>query len=270
MRLSSFTLATALLIGQAVHAHAQILTGRVVELGSERPIVAASIGVFSSDQSIVWTESDSTGFFRLALPAPGRYSIRVERLGYAKAETETIEVGRMELVEVAISLRVDAVEIEPLVVVTRRTIAPSAEFYRRIEEGLRTGSGRFITRDQLDSTSTMSVTSLLLRVPFIGMGVDTLRRPTPVMLSRGGCVPTLYLNGAPWTAGYEALDGMLLPTSLEGVEIYRSGSEVPADLLGCAAIVLWTREGQPGRGGFWRFLVAGGAALGVLALFLAT
>jgi hypothetical protein len=53
------------------------------------------------------------------------------------------------------------------------------------------------------------------------------------------------------------------------VEIYRSRSELPADLRGCGAIVLWTREGEPTRGGFWRFILAGGAALGVLLVFIA-
>jgi hypothetical protein len=269
VRLWALAVAGALLIAQSSHAHAQIITGRVVEYGSDRPIVAAAIGIFDGDDAIISTESDSTGSFRLALPGPGQYRLRVERLGYAPAETEAVEVGRTELVEVTISLSVDAVEIEPLTIITRRTMAPSSEFHRRLEEGLRTGSGRFITREQLDSATAMSVTSMLLRVPFVGMGADTLGRSTPVMLSRGGCVPTLYLNGVPWTGTYEALDAMLLPTSLEGVEIYRHSSEVPADLLGCAAIVFWTREGEPTRGGFWRILLAGGAAVGLLVFFMA-
>lgn len=270
MRLSAFTLAPALLIGQAAHAHAQILTGRVVESGSDQAVVAASIGIFDGDNAIVSTESDSTGFFRLTLPAPGRYSIRVERLGYAPAETETIEVGRTELVEVAISLHVDAVEIAPLMVVTRRTAVASSEFHRRLEEGRRTGLGRFITREQLDSTTAISVTDLLLRVPFVGMGSDSAGRPTPVMFARGGCVPTLYLNGASMNfAAGEFLDDILQPTSLEGVEIYRSRSELPSDLGGCAAIRFWSRAGEPTRGGFWRYLVAAGAALGAVILFKA-
>jgi hypothetical protein len=269
VRLWAWALAGALLIAQGAHAQAQILTGRVVEYGSDRAVVAASVGIFDGHDAMVSTESDSTGGFRLVLPAAGRYRIRVERLGYAPAETEAIEVGLTELVEVEIGLRVDAVEIEPIIVVTRRTTAPASEFHRRLEDGRRTGFGWFITRAQLDSTTAISVTDLVLRVPFVGMGADTLRRPTPVMLSRGGCVPTLYLNGALWTGAYERLNDMLLPTSIEGVEIYRHSSEVPAELRGCAAIVFWTREGEPTRGGFWRFVLAGGAALGLLAFFVA-
>jgi hypothetical protein len=269
LRVLSSVILAALLLGSSADAHAQIVTGRVVEHDSDRPIVAATIGVFDDDESIASTESDSTGFFRLVLPLSGEYRIRVERLGYSPAETEAIEVGRTEIVEVEISLRVDAVEIEPIMVVTRRTMAPTSELHRRLEEGRRTGFGQFITREQLDSTTAISVTDLVLRVPFVGMGADTLGRSTPVMFSRGGCVPTLYLNGALWNFDWGSLDAMLLPTYLEGVEIYRSRSELPADLRGCGAIVLWTREGEPTRGGFWRFILAGGAALGVLLVFIA-
>ncbi|HUF68621.1 MAG TPA: carboxypeptidase regulatory-like domain-containing protein [Longimicrobiales bacterium] len=273
MRLSVFTMAGALLIGRGADAHAQILTGRVVELGSDRAIVAASVGIVSGGQPIVSTESDSTGFFRLVLPQPGRYRIRVERLGYAPAETDSVEVGRTELVEVTISLRVTAVDLAPLMVVTRRAAAPSSEFYRRLDDGLRSGIGWFITRGALDSTSAMTVTSLLSRVPLVGMTHDNRGRPTPVMLSRGGCTPALFLNGAPlrFAAG-ETLDDMFDPGSLEGVEIYRNRMEVPFEIAGageCGAIGFWTRQGEPSRGSLWRFLVAGGAVLGLLVVFRA-
>jgi hypothetical protein len=150
MRPSALALAAALLIGQGAPAHAQILTGRVVELDSELPIVAASIGIFSGDRPIVSTISDTTGSFRLVLPAPGWYRIRVERLGYAPAETDTLEFVPAEVMDVSISLRVNAVQLAPLIVITRRAAGPRPEFRSRVDEGRTTGRGGFFRREVLD------------------------------------------------------------------------------------------------------------------------
>jgi hypothetical protein len=274
MRLPVITLASALLLGPSANAHAQILTGRVIELGSERPIVAASIGVFSGDQSIVSTMSDTTGLFRLMLPAPGWYRIRVERLGYAPAETDTLQFVHTELVDVSISLRVTAVQLTPLIVITRRPAGPWPEFLRRVDDGRRTGMGRFFTREQLDSTMAMTVTSLLTRVPLVGMTYDNRGRATPMMLGRGGCAPSLYLNGVPLNFALgETIDDMFDPGSLEGVEIYRHRMEVPFEYAGpreCGAILFWTRQGEPrARVGWWRYILAGGALLGLHLMFRA-
>jgi hypothetical protein len=125
--------------------------------------------------------------------------------------------------------------------------------------------GVFITRAALDSTTAQSVTALLARVPLLG-GDGVLS------LSRGGCTPTLYLNGARFQlASGETIDDLILPRTLDGVEIYRHRTELPPEFAGidrCAAIVFWTRTGDPGRRAGWRFVAAGGAVLGLLLLFL--
>jgi hypothetical protein len=274
MRLSVLPLAATLLIGLDADARAQILTGRVIELDSEQPIVAASIGIFRADQPIISTISDTTGHFRLVLPEPGWYRIRVERLGYAPAETDTLQFVTTELVDVSISLRVNAVQLTPLMVITRQPAGPWAEFERRVEEGRRTGNGRFFTRPQLDSTMAMTVTSLLSRVSLVGMSYDNRGRATPVMLGRGGCAPSLYLNGARMNFAFgESIDDLLDPGSLEGVEIYRHRMEVPLEYAGpreCGAILFWTRMGERHTGvRWWRYLVAGGALLGLHLAFRA-
>ena len=272
MRLLALAFAGALLFGHGADAHAQILTGRVIELDAERPIIAASIGIFSGDRPVVSTMSDTTGSFRLVLPAPGWYRIRVERLGYAPAETDTVQFVTTEVVDVSISLRVDAVQLTPLMVITRRPAGPWPEFLRRVDEGRTTGRGRFFTREQLDSTMAMSMTSLLSRVPLVGMAYDDRGRARPMMLARGGCSPSLYLNGVPLNFALgETIDDMIDPGSLEGVEIYRHRMEVPFEYAGpreCGAILFWTRPGEPRtRVGFWRYVLLGGALLGLHLVF---
>jgi hypothetical protein len=247
---------------------AQVITGRVLEVGSDRPIGAASVTLVAGSRSLLSTESDSAGRFRVPVPRAGWYRLRVERLGYAQGSSDTLEVGARENVEVAIRLSVTAVRLEPLLVVERRREArPQSEFERRLDTGRRSGLGVFVTREALDSTSAQSVTALLGRVPMLG-----ITRTTLVSLSQGGCVPTLYLNGARFQlAAGESIDDMIQPGTLEGIEIYRNRTELPREFAGighCAAIAFWTRVGEPSRGAAWRLIAAGGALLGLVVLFI--
>jgi len=273
MRVLTVVLAAALLVGETARASAQVVSGRVIEAGSDRPIVAAAISVIAGGQSVLSTQSDSTGFFRMLLPRPGSYNVRVERLGYAPAQSDTLAVGPGEILEIVIRLGVTAVPLPPLMVVERRSIGASPEFYRRLEAGRRSGIGRFITREELDSTNALSLTSVLARVPQVGMVYDRRGKAQPVMLSQGGCRATLYLNGAPLNlAGGESIDDLVDPAVLDGVEIYRNRTELPPEFAGpreCGAIVFWTRPGQPARGGLWRFLAAVGVVVGLVVWLVA-
>jgi hypothetical protein len=243
---------------------AQVITGRVLEVGSDRAVPTASITLVADNRLLLSTESDSAGAFQVPVPRAGWYSLRVERLGYVSATSDSLRVGARESVEVAIRLSVTAMRLEPLLVVERRReIRPQSEFERRLEAGRKSGLGVFITREALDSTTAQSVSALLARVPLLSGG-------GLVSMSQGGCTPTLYLNGARFQIDTE-LDDMIQPGTLEGIEIYRNRTELPRNFAGighCAAIVFWTRAGDPGRGAFWRFLAAGGALVGVLVVFL--
>ena len=69
----------------------------------------------------------------------------------------------------------------------------------------------------------------------------------------------------------ETIDDLIQPSTLEGIEIYRNRTELPFEFAGpreCGAILFWTRPGESARGGLWRFLVAGGAAVGMIVWFL--
>jgi hypothetical protein len=86
-----------------------MITGRVLESGSSRPVDAAVVTLLASGQTLVRVESDSTGYFRLPVPPPGWYGLRVERLGYATARSDSLEVRSRENVEIVIRLGVTAV-----------------------------------------------------------------------------------------------------------------------------------------------------------------
>jgi hypothetical protein len=273
MRLLNGVLVVALLAGASARSSAQTVSGRVLEGGSDRPIAAALVSLVANGRSLLRTESDSTGYFRLPIPRPGWYGLRVERLGYAPASTDTLAFGPSESVEIAIRLSVTAVRLGPLLVVERRSsVRPRSEFQRRLESGRRSGDGWFITREALDSTSSPSVTGVLARVPHLGLEHDKYGEAWPVSFSQGGCRPTLYLNGARFQfAEGESIDDIMIPDNLEGIEIFRNRTELPPEFVGigqCGAIVFWTRGGEPARRGFWRIVAAGGVLLGIVALFV--
>ncbi|MGH7500214.1 MAG: carboxypeptidase regulatory-like domain-containing protein [Longimicrobiales bacterium] len=268
MKIRDAALAVALTATAPVSSSAQIINGRVFEAGSDRPIVGALVTVMASGRSELRTESDSLGFFQAPMPRPGAYAIRVERLGYATTDTDTLSVRADETVEIAIRLGVTPVRLEPVMVIERRSSMRRSEFQRRMDAGRQSGLGVFMTRDEIERTGSPSVTGVLLRAPLVSLG----RGGGPVMLSRGGCTPTLYLNGSRMVfASGESLDDRIIPEMLEGVEIYRNETELPFEFTGigqCGAILFWTRAGEPGRRGAWRILVGGAAFFGMMILFV--
>lgn len=271
MRTGSTLLAAVLLAGAAAPASAQIVRGRLVEAGSSQPIAGADVRAVLGDSAVASAQSSGNGAFLLVLPQPGTYRVRVDRIGYASGLSDELEAAAGEVLETVIQLSVAAVPLPPVMVVERRSLGASADFYRRMGNGQRTGVGRFITRTQLDSASTL--TSALTSEPLVSVVYDDRGMGRPVLLSQGGCVPRLYLNGAQITIGLgESLDEMVDPHNLEGVEIYRNRNEMPMDFAGpgeCGAIAMWTRPGDPSaRGGLWRWVAAGAAAVGIAAFMI--
>jgi hypothetical protein len=265
-------LAAAVLTGAASSLSAQVLTGRVLESGSDQPIAAASISLLAGGRTILITESDSAGHFEMPVPGPGTYGLRVERLGYGAADTEALSFAAGEFVELAIRLGVTAVRLDPIMVIERRITRIESEFERRMETGRRMGLGVFVTRQELERNALLSVTDVLARVPLMSVQFDGRGNAWPATVSRGGCIPTLYLNGARMTfASGESVDDVIMPDMLEGIEVYRNETELPRSFAGigqCGAVVFWTRGGDPGRRGGWRFLAGIGAVLGMVVLFV--
>jgi hypothetical protein len=251
---------------------AQVLSGRVLESSSGRPVGDALVSLVASSRVVSTVESDVVGRFRLQAPAPGWYSLRVQRIGYAPVSTDSVTVAAGENVDVVLRLWVSAVALTPLIVERRAPDRARSQLERRIETGRQMGLGWFITREALDSIGSRSVTGILLRVPRVSVAVDSLNRTWPITQSQGGCRPTLYLNGARMAfAAGQALDDVLVPGDLEAIEVYRTRNELPHEFAGidqCAAIVFWTRFGGSDATGPWRYIAMAGAVFGLIGFLL--
>jgi hypothetical protein len=238
-------------------ARAQLVKGRVVEVGSERPVVGATIEL--TDTAGVrrgGTVSDTGGAFRVMVPQPGPYRLRISHIAYAATETARIDAALGVQVELELRLSPTAVALEPLRIVARTSYNTGwlSEYYDRAVMTRRSGVGRVFFRDEVERQNAPYV-SVFLRY----------------LLPRGGCRPTLFLNGLE-VDDPQQLDGALQPDQLEGVELYNNQAFLPpryANQGHCALALFWTRRDMEGGKPFtWqRLLAAGGILAGLLLLF---
>ena len=248
-----FAGSVALLVA-AAPATAQLVHGRVIEDGTQRPIETASIELIdSAGARRARVTSDTAGAFRVLAPLPGDYRVRVSRIGYATLETAPLSAGLGVSLELELKLSPAAVVLEPVRVTARTVYAMGRlqEYYERAMWTQRTGLGRVLTRDELERLQLPNPSSALV-----------------YLQPRGGCVPTYFVDGIPVPDRRE-LDARLNPQDLEGVELYNNSTQLPReyDCCGrCAVALFWTRrdmaDARPPS--FKRLLLAAGLIAAVV------
>ena len=204
-----------------------------------RPIANARVRLLGQNTS----RSDDSGAVTFDSIASGTQTLEVLSIGY-QPERHTVDVG----------LRLgatDTVVLSPLALDTVRITASRDETGFELRRATR--KGQFITAADVASENPINTTHLLrtrdgLRYTFgrNGLGfieVTTLDRP---------CLPLILVDGfppgsAPPAPGKAALDWIIHPDEIGGVEIYTNPGQVPAAFARfatapCAAIVFWTRE----------------------------
>jgi hypothetical protein len=228
-------------LASAPTAHAQVLSGALLEAGSESPLADGLVTLLTEDSVVIaqlWT--DSVGAFSFTLPRDGSYRLRGEQFGYRRATSPALHVGSRDTLEVEFSLARDAVVLEPLVVKarSRRLTTAARRFYDRAESA---AFGTFITRAEIQKAHPIRSTELLHRIP--GVQVTPIMGGNEVMI-RGNCRPSVYVDGVRIN-GYRSIDDLVQPLELEGIEVYRSADQAPPEFTGlragCAAILIWTR-----------------------------
>jgi len=237
-------------------AHVRVFVG---EFDSATPLVGTAVRLVPRVGRAVARTTDRSGHATFAGLAPGSYGIVIERLGYGVAR-DSLDLRAGSRTLVTVELAAEALALEPIVVSTTRRAADMGGFEQRRHTGL----GHFITRSELEERHPIHVSDLLS--PLAGVRVT----PAPTRFGsevrmRGGCLPDLVIDGVlmrPF-AGL-GIDDYVAPGDVEAVEVYR-GPQAPLQLSNspCGAVVVWTRIGEPTRGGgaTWkRALAAGGLA----------
>lgn len=242
-----------LLSTPALAAQQSVLTGIVVEDGTRQPLGAVDLRVLdANDEPIAVTLSDEDGAFRLEVPDPGSYTLSVRRIGYEAIRAPDLEIDPEEAIELEITLATAAIALEPVRVISSRTLIPGRirEFRNRAEMNQRLGRGRIFTRTQMERFGPMSAQEVLdgyMRVP--------------------NCRPIVLLDGLP-------VEGRLVgirAEDLEGIESYRGVTQIPPEYYRygmCGLTMMWSRADVPGRPFTLRRALVAGALVAIFGLLM--
>lgn len=261
-RVGFFALLLSLASVPALHAQVR-LDGVVRDDVTGLGIPNARVEIFDFSWHRVGTRTtDSLGTFRYVLRRPGSVRLRVSRLGYRAATSPEVTTGGSSYVNVEMRLKSDAVLLAPLAVVARSEARPSPVldgFHAR----LRSGMGRYFTRDDVERVKPAFLSDLIVHVPGLSVRSSGSGFERHIYSSRAAgvardCPALIYVDGFllnPRTHTGEVagltLDEAVTPQNVEGIEVYRGLSTVPAEFLHhdaqCAVIVVWTRRGDGSR-----------------------
>jgi len=111
-----------------------VVTGRLIDAEGGAPIGQGMVTLIeeTTGEERVRTLTDAVGRYLLEAPAPGRYRLRVDRLGYASAHSETLELVAGDTVVHRIEASFEPVALEGIEVAGERRCRV------RPEEGLAT------------------------------------------------------------------------------------------------------------------------------------
>lgn len=235
-------------------AATQVVQGTVLETGSRAPITAVEVVLQDAvgdrvQRGLVVT--DSLGAFRISAPLPGRYILQLRRIGYATQTTRDFEVEAGEVVVLELSMSTEYLKLDSLVVVERRRGTPSSviQFRERAEWTRKTGRGRVYYADDLK-------------------GMGSIRSLYLLNSSPRGCPMTVLVDNLPISDPRE-LDYLGEVERLEGVEIYRSPSQIPEEFQhhgACSLMLVWTKPTAGNPFSWVRLFI--GSALAAALFFL--
>ncbi len=228
--------AAAVLLGlfSAAPGAAQSVSGWLLDDATDAGIAAAVVMLLELDGRVLsraLTAED--GAFELAVPAPGQYRVRAQRIGYVMATSPPLDLVQSRSLVIEFRLSAAAVPLAPITVVGReRARNPRLEFMGYYErkatygkEGM--GFAHFLDGEELERRIAFRVFDLLRDLPGIHVG--------------RGCV-SFFLDGAPLVLG--GIDDMIIPSAAVAIEVY-PGSVKPVEYLSlrsdCGVVVaVWT------------------------------
>lgn len=244
-------------------ATAQVqLSGRVIEVATERPISGATVTLQDEDgRNRAQQVTDAAGLFSFSVSGGGRVRLQAERVGYQRTTTPALDLHGDSVYQVEVRLGIAAVPLDPLNVVARSGAEPSptlAGFERRRLEGL----GWFITREEIGRSHAALVTDLLGLAPGVWLRPGGAGGGRIVYMARAAeCPAHIFVDGMlvnPPTASVPSrrgsttteafpIDDVVSLESVEGIEVYPGLSRLPPEFrrpdVTCGVVAIWTRRG---------------------------
>jgi len=195
-------------------------------------------------------DTDSAGSYRISPISAGTLRLAARRVGY-EPETVSVTVHSDAVAHADFVLSPVGDVLPTTVVEGDRTRGKMGPFNRRMARGV----GSFVTRAEIEKRQPASISELLRYLPGVSISQRMAGEPQPVHMQRSvnssmqsSCVVQIYVDGQPYRNGN--IDDFA-PLTLEGVEVYKSASEIPADFrtrdATCGLIALWTRDPEAAR-----------------------
>lgn len=281
MRIAALLLLVA--AGQTVGA--QQVRGRLLDRATNNPIPAGVITLYAADSIVVRAISDADGRWQLRAPAPGTYRVAARRLGYQPWISDDLELGAGAVLDSVVRMQALAVQLDPIAaraMAMRRNLEYNGFFERQ-----KANFGHFISPEAIERRQAARLTDLLSAVPGVQLmtsgggsagATQVGLRGSTSGLEGGLCRPRVFVDGLMYTKGDSrtvrvraldareqeeveervdralSLDDIGHPSTIAGIEVYRSATQVPVQFGGtsvetlCGVIVIWTQTGRtPGN-----------------------
>lgn len=216
------------------------IRGIVLDERTARPVPDATVRIVHRDLEHV---TDANGQFLFRVVDPGIIVVETRHLAF-DSRTDTLRLAHGDHASLEIRLIEGAIDLPAVTVVMRSQRLEEAGFFRRQARGM----GMFFTREAIDAHKVDRLADLFVRVP--GLRRVTLSDGSSRIDVRGGkppnsrCDTQYFLDGVRADLRAGGIDGLPVHT-IEGIEVYRGGSEVPTQFdhgrAMCGAVVIWTR-----------------------------
>lgn len=182
--------------------------------------------------------TNSDGRFALSgLPA-GTFSVEARSIGF-EPRLVAVDLSSRTPASVTIALKDRVHELSRVVVMGKASrIPPDLEgFVKRSKSGM----GHYITASDNALKNAFAISDALRMTP--GVRVVPSGSFGHVILLRGSCVPSVYVDGNRMADGYQTVDD-IPPQQVAGIEVYAGISEAPVQYQtnGCGVILVWTKR----------------------------
>lgn len=250
---------------------AQTVRGHVIDSGSGSPVSGARL-VLRDAAGVVRAGviSREDGAFELVADTSGMMRLEVRHIGYSDWNTASFALASDQLIDVEVRLGVEAIPLEPIVVLARRSTgaSPVSQFEARMQDPARVG-GYFLPSARIAERPAATPTSLVLGAP--GMSVrlasDAGGLDRSVIMS-GGCEARTFIDGVRvGQGGGASVDDLLTPERIAGVEMYPRSLGAPPQYVdphdpACGVVLYWTKDPElAGEGGWYGRRIAVGVGL---------
>lgn len=220
------------------------------------PVAGAQVHLGAGRAAAV---TDAGGAAAISGLAPRSYVVRITHLAY-EPYTAQVVVGPDGAAVHQASLAVRPVKLAEVAV--EGPVRPRSRMLNRFYTRAATGSGSYLTRQDIDRINARRVSDLFRLLPglvivqnpggeqrlLVEGNAARLEGATPGMQPRLAECPILYfLDGTPIEPLQNgSIDHEIRPSEIEGVEVYRRGTLAPAEFrrsgANCGIVLIWKRE----------------------------